>query len=269
MSPVAFPMPSKDNDNTETKEEHVLAEKHVLRIPKELVLSYYTQHRDFRRVVDSGKYIYIDGLFVLRPIAIILLEHRIDIHSFFRSKKLFGNINGLTAFCLCEEHLFVERKTKPDELYHSAKEYKGRRIAHAEKVASIDTISQELFQSIITGGGQEPPENFGAMLSFFMEMKGVTEEGLAELTGISDRTIRRFKGEENIRPTLENVVAIGIALHLFPHQITNLLGAAGYQLRKTPKERAYQYLIDAAYNNTVFECNVFLKNHGLQPLTNL
>lgn len=59
--------------------------------------------------VDSGMYIYIDGLFVLRPIAVILLEQHINVHAFFRSRKLFGKVNGLTAFCLCEEHLFVER----------------------------------------------------------------------------------------------------------------------------------------------------------------
>lgn len=80
MAPVAAPMPSKKNDNTDGR---VFTEKRVLRIPKELVLSYYKRHHDFRRAVDSGKYIYIDGLFVLRPIAIILLEQKIDVHAFF------------------------------------------------------------------------------------------------------------------------------------------------------------------------------------------
>lgn len=266
MAPVACPEPSRKNDNTD---DRVFAEKRTLRIRKDLVLSYYNRRPDFRRAIDSGKYIYIDGFFVLRPIGIFLLEQNIDVHAFFRSKNLFGEKNGLTAFCLCEEYLFVERKPKPDELYHSAKEYKGKRIAHAEKIASIDTISEEMFRNIISGGGQEPPFNFCGMLSFFMEQKEVTEEGVAELTGISDRTIRRYKNDEGERPTLENVVAIGIALHLFPHQIVNLLGAAGYQLRKTPKERAYQYLIDAAYNNTVYECNMFLKKSGMPPLTSL
>lgn len=266
MAPVACPEPSRKNDNTH---DRVFAEKRALRIPKDLVLSYYNRRPDFRRAIDSGKYIYIDGFFVLRPIGIFLLEQNIDVHAFFRSKKLFGEKNGLTAFCLCEEYLFVERKPRADEIYHSAKEYKGKRIAHAEKIASIDTISEEMFRNIISGGGQEPPFNFCGMLSFFMEQKEVTEEGLAELTGISDRTIRRYKNDEGERPTLENVVAIGIALHLFPHQIVNLLGAAGYQLRKTPKERAYQYLIDAAYNNTVYECNMFLKKSGMPPLTSL
>lgn len=266
MSLVFSPMPSKEDDNTD---HHVFVEKRVAHIPKNLVLSYYNRRPDFRRVIDSGKYIYIDGLFVLRPIGIFLLEQNIDIYAFLRSKELFGERNGMTAFCLCEERFFVERKSRPDELYHSDKEYKRKRMVHAEKIASIDTISEEMFQNIICGGGQEPPFNFGGMLSLFMEMKGVTEEGLAELTGISDRTIRRYKNDEGERPTLENVIAIGIALHLFPHQIVNMLGAAGYQLRKTPKERAYQYLIDAAYNNTVYECNRFLEKSGMSPLTSL
>ena len=150
MAPVACPEPSRKNDNTD---DRVFAEKRALRIPKDLVLSYYNRRPDFRRAIDSGKYIYIDGLFVLRPIGIFLLEQNIDVHAFFRSKKLFGEKNGLTAFCLCEEYLFVERKPRTDEIYHSAKEYKGKRIAHAEKIASIDTISEEMFRNIISGGG--------------------------------------------------------------------------------------------------------------------
>ena len=119
MAPVASPSPSNKKDNTDG---HVFTEKRVLRIPKDLVLSYYKRHPNFQSAIDSGKYIYIGGIFVLRPIAIILLEQNIDVHAFFRSPKFFGKKNGLAAFCLCEEYIFVDRTPKPDELYHSSKE---------------------------------------------------------------------------------------------------------------------------------------------------
>ena len=79
MTSIAVSMSSKKNDNTDG---HVFAKKRVLSSPKDLVLSYYKLHTDFRRAVDSGKYIYIDDLFVFRPIAIILLEQNIDVHAF-------------------------------------------------------------------------------------------------------------------------------------------------------------------------------------------
>ena len=56
MAPVASPSPSNKKDNTDG---HVFTEKRVLRIPKDLVLSYYKRHPNFQSAIDSGKYIYI------------------------------------------------------------------------------------------------------------------------------------------------------------------------------------------------------------------
>lgn len=250
-----------------------IVEKRPLRLSGDSVFKKYIYSGEYRRALRSGKYIFVDGLLILRPLAIFLLENKINVHDFFKSKKLFGSAYVLPEYCLSEEFIFERVTPKPDELYHSAGRLKRHRIAHATRIATIEKISEDDFMKIIGGGGDEPPpppNDFGALLTFYMNQKGVTEEGLAELTGLSDRSIRRFKNNSDGRPALESVVAICIALHLLPHQSANLISAAGYHLRQTNKtEQAYQYLIDVAYNESVYDCNAFLKRMTFAPLTNL
>lgn len=238
-----------------------------LRIRPDQVFSLYENSPAFREVIGQGQYTYVDGLFILTPIAQQLLSKGIRPHLYFgRHRK---NAEALLAnFCLGIEYVYEARPYNPNELHHSAGQLKGKRFAHAERVADIHSISKEAFCGIV-GGGQDPPNNFRDSLVFFMDMKGLTEEELEELTGISVRTIRRMRNEEDYQPSLEYVIAICIGMHLRPSESNHMLFTAGYHLRLSPKERAYQYLLDAAYNFSVYECNVFLKRMSFEPLTAL
>ena len=75
------------------------------------------------------------------------------------------------------------------------------------------------------------PDNFGAALTRFMEERGITIEKLAELTELSDRTIRRMKDPKNETYGLNAVVAVCVALHLPGYQCDMMLMLAGYTLK--------------------------------------
>jgi len=271
--PKVTMLPPEDDSKikkTDHKKFFAFTRARPFRVPAEHLFSNYIQSWEFRDLIASGKYIYVDGLFVLRPIAIFLLENQIDIDQFLINKKMTGNTNGVTDYCLSVElqHI-VCHTSEPGALKHSAGRNKGKKIVNAAKAADIDTISQEEFMKIVNDSS-EPPYDFGKMLSYYMKEKNVTEEGLSELTGISDRTIRRMKrNDPNSRPKLENIVAVCIALHLYPHKSIMLINAAGYYFRNTSKDKIYQFLIDSAYNKNVDECNEFLIRMGYEPLTGL
>lgn len=239
-----------------------------LRIRPNQIFSLYENSPAFREVISQGQYTYIDGLFILTPIAQHLIEKGIRPLLFFRGRSKLVETR-LADFCLGIEYIYEAYPYNPNELRHAAGRLKGKRIVHAEKVADIHSMSKEAFRNIVTGGGQDPPNNFRDSLAFYMDMKGLTEEDLEELTGISVRTIRRMRNEEDYQPSLEYVIAICIGMHLRPSESNHMLFTAGYHLRPSPKERAYQYLLDAAYNSSVYECNAFLKRMSFEPLTAL
>lgn len=130
-----------------------------------------------------------------------------------------------------------------------AHEDRQRIFKEAQKISSVKDISEDNLFVIFGGvGGEETPsDNFGLALAHFMKERGVTIEGLAELTGVSDRTIRRMKDPKNEIYSLNVVVAVCVALHLNSYQGNMMLMLAGYTLKNTKTDCMYRFFIDFAF----------------------
>src|SRR5205085_404303 len=71
---------------------------------------------------------------------------------------------------------------------------------------------------------------FSALLRRFRRAKGLTQEELAERSGLSVRTIRRLETGESVNPQLDTVRLLADALGLTPDERAQLLAAAGGQV---------------------------------------
>ena len=132
------------------------------------------------------------------------------------------------------------------------------------KQPTIDKNTFEKYANDI----RDIPDNFGDALRYFMEKRSITQEELAFNAGISERNLRRFLSNEDTQPKLETVIAICIALHLFPVFSNCLIAKAGYSLRNNDKGIAYQILLNVFYTEDIETCNRLLKEMGLSSLTN-
>ena len=82
-----------------------------------------------------------------------------------------------------------------------------------------------------------------------MNERGVTIEGVAELIGLSDRTIRRRRVPENETYSLNTVVAVCVPLHLTAYQCDIMIMLAGYRrqlnfLRYDTAIRCWQFVFE-------------------------
>lgn len=243
------------------------------------IFDEYITSKDFRTAINTGHYVLADNHLVLKPIGNYLLQQNLGIDDF-----LSLNTDKLGEYSLSDITLHIQyiRKyigfgyTRPRKGVCCRRARKNIireiKLVEASAVKSIAHLTTNEFMAIIggtTGGGQDPPNDFQKLLNRHLEDKEITIERLSELTGIPDRTIRRMKNEPNRRSTLEHIIAICIALHLMPSESDDLIAAAGYTLKNTKEEKAFQFLIDCAYNETVGECNAFLSKMGFNPLTKL
>lgn len=234
---------------------HNFLDCHPLRISNEDIFRMYETSDAFRIAVDSGDYIFRDGYFVLRQTAFLFsgpnnLEHTCD-------------------YCLSVKTTYSLPRSDQTILsfYVGNFSHKKKTLVHATKRGALD-LPKEEFEDIISGEG-DIEINFSTYLRHYMKKKQLTYEKLEDLTGIPERTIRRMKNDVNSRPSLEYVVAICVGMALRPSESENLLKAAGYFMRYTRKEKAYRYIIDAAYNEGVYACNRFLERMEIDPLTSL
>lgn len=99
----------------------------------------------------------------------------------------------------------------------------------------IDRLDAQAFKNRINSikdfySNKEFPQTFGDTLSYHIEQHGHTNESMEGLTGISDRTFKRYRNNKT-RISLQNLTLICLALHLEPDYSEDLVRKAGYYWR--------------------------------------
>ena len=110
------------------------------------------------------------------------------------------------------------------------------------------------------------PASFPEALSYLMKQAHITIEKLEEKACISSRTISRLRTEERRDYSLDQTIAICVALHLPPWLSREMLVKAGYMLRPTKQHRAYQMVLDCLFMDTVEDVQNFLVEAGCERL---
>ena len=219
---------------------------------------------DFHKLLWSGKYTYIQGYFVLKPVAHIIIQSGITISKILETDEL------MEAF----SPYFMKRAL------HTIPHSPNYPFAKpARRVVMIAAPAEDSFESSdlaelkaklkrhTKGYGNGPPDDFKALYALYT--RNYSSEDLEELTGITSRTFRRIENENDARPNLRTLVAVCIAVHLSPSDSDMLINASGYRLRHTREERAYQALLEWGYRYTVPVCNEILIEEHIKPLSSL
>lgn len=134
----------------------------------------------------------------------------------------------------------------------------------------LSELSKKEFIKMMYGGQEPPTDNFANALTYLMKENKIKISELAEKTGIDDRTIRRMRNNVNYRPSFKKVVAVCIAMHLYPRYSNHLLTLAGLTPRyNNAAEKIYMILLYLYYESSVYECNEFLRKVNIEPLTDL
>lgn len=110
------------------------------------------------------------------------------------------------------------------------------------------------------------PNSFHGALTYLMSQAHVTIEMLEERSYISGRTISRLRTEGNRECSIDQVIAICVALHLPPWLSCELLRRAGYVLRNTRQHQAYRYVLDCLFMDSIDDVQRFLETTGCQRL---
>ena len=228
------------------------------------LLDRYAESVEFRKCVDTGRYVFAEGRMVLRsPDCIEVTAGRISIKDSIR--------NQLEDYCIHIEQSQRLRsgtvpKLRPGVLYRMRSRYGGfiQKVKNARKISEVSV--EDWTNLISTGGGGNLPYDFGAALILLMDERRITVEQLAETSGLSEKTISRLRSGGN-NPSLPTVIAICIGLSLDNYMGEQLVNVAGYSLGGRAVDRAYSFLLGMACFITVLEANEFLKKMGFSALT--
>lgn len=241
------------------------------------VLELYVEDQAFRRAVDSGRYALVDDKIVLNASKYIeFIDGRMALRSIIQDEDEYYCLHyrheieysqGLTTRRGLHAHKPGVRCRTNRSWSPSRRKLIKSELEDAKKINSVNDVTLENILAIV-GGGHGPGENFSEALTRFMDESNVTEEGLAELTGLAPKTIQRMRNP-NLRTSLKSVIAVCIALSLDLYNSLYLVHLAGFELTNSREDKIYYFILGFAYKETVYDCNRMLKRLHMRPLTKL
>ena len=227
--------------------------------------------RELSELVYSGKVVYVNAMFCINDPKYLIrhdngsfeltdyaLEHVDECCLIFdranRVSKLYDDSFYRSCF-LCR-HVnaanFVEAKYNPD--YEDNQCVKER----AEETAKICDFTKELSEELMS-----MPGSFSKTLGYHIKRRGLTNEILAERSGLSSRIISDYRNNEDLTKELPTVMALCIGLNLHQFYADDLIEKAGYQWKKTQEHMVYRWLLASHSDENIYQWNKRLKEAGI------
>lgn len=228
----------------------------VIRI--EDALREYVRNETFRELLDSGRYVYVDGHFCLDEAKYVRHgEKRLYLTRWANAHIDECCLRFLVRYTRDRQNQYNYGQLNSDDEYNeryltlSLNESSERVMARAQEMS-------EVLMSL--------PGSFHGRLKAHMKRCDITIEKLEELAHISERTIKRLRIEERKDYSLDQVIAICLALHLPPEFSLDLIEKAGFVLRKTPEHLIYRVILRTMCMESIDTVQARLRACGCAPL---
>lgn len=224
--------------------------------PKEM-LEEYVRNEAFRKIIDTGHYVYADGHICINDSEYVTLQGN--------KLRLTKWANAHVDQCCLRFVRTYHRDKQTHYVFgqlNSDEEYNGRSLAYSVENGAKDILKQAREISAVL---QELPGSFSGTLKAHMARLNVTRGKLAEESMLSDSTIKRMRtGDRDLQ--LDYVIAICIGLHLQPEYSFDLIEKAGLRLRSTPEHLIYRSILQTMYREKLSTIQKLLKDSGCSEL---
>lgn len=218
----------------------------------------YETNECFREHIESGRYVYADGH--------IVLNDKQYIRHTTKGLRLTPWANAHVDVCCLRFIHIYEQCGIADYRFgamNSDEEYNRHYFSFAH---NADTLSSQEKLLAMSRTLDALPNSFHDSLTHLMKQAHMTIEELEEQAFLSRRTISRLRTEERNGYSLDQVIALCVALHLPPWLSREMIKRAGFILRLTKQHLAYQFILDCLYMDSVSDVQKFLVESGCQQL---
>jgi hypothetical protein len=234
----------------------------------------YALNPDFRQLIDSGKYVYVDAHFCVNDTKYIRLnesgyaeltdyarQHIDECCLIFDIKARRNDRYGAKYYTECVLFRNIVSDTIIEAKYSSSPQNQ-RTEARAVELKKISNEAKRT-ANIMRG----LPATFSDTLIAHMDRLDITVEKLEEKSLVNARTIQRMRNDERYQPKLGTIVAVCIGLQLNPVFSADMIRKSGNTFRATEEHIIYQMLLNSYYQNSIYECNEILQANNCKPLT--
>ena len=217
--------------------------------PKEM-LEEYVRNKAFRKIIDTGRYVYADGHICINdPEYVVLQGEKLRLTKWANAHVDQCCLRFVRTYHRDKRTHYVFGQLNSDEEYNgrsltlSASEQSPYLYEQAVKTAKLLTTLPGTFH-----------EAFAAM----MRAADIKPTQLAEETLLSERTIYRYQEVEREDYSADAVAVLCVGMHLDPLLSFALMHRAGIFLRDTPEDLILKAVLMGMYRMTVRQVRQYL-----------
>lgn len=227
----------------------------------------YVRNKEFRNVIDSGKYVYAEGHYCRNEKKYICYDQFGATHLTFYARTHMGEC------CLVFKSVYENTFSRITNGILQKGVGRGRKnivYRHKDGASAVTEEgkiqrAQILREAAVTYGTKM---NFPDMVCHYMKMRKLSKGDLADRTGLSEETIQNMRNRSDVVFSIQAVVAVAIALKLPPNASIEFVRCSPAKFLSTDEMHVYQYALQNWYMLPVQIVNRRLVEMEIPPLTN-
>lgn len=225
-------------------------------VDRKSVSLLYRKDKEFKRIMQSGKFAYVDG-------HVVYCESDNVIHTIYGA-RLSGWANAHIdrvslrfSKTYTGDHRYVYTFGQMNSKEAVEKAFKFLDLSGKMTIKDMQRAADRLVD--------EMPLSFHGALAYIMKGRCTVDELVGRIP-ISRSTLLRLRTEERKQYNLDQVVAICVGLHLPPWLSDILLDRAHLTVKRYGPLAYYGIILDCFYMDTIQDVQDFVKNSGFDPL---
>lgn len=227
----------------------------------------YCFDREFRKLIDSGSFVYADGHVVIND------QKYID-YSQNGSTVLtkYANSNIDECSLIFTKGYSYQSKYQGVKYYTQFMRNAAPKEDQVEYSFELNSHNKALVEQIKNAGRRSDairryPGSFAETLVQLQKEKKLSNKELADRSLVGEKTIQRLRNDEEYPTTVQTVLGLCVGLKLPLPEAEMFLGKTDFKLNSMKDEGyVYQCVIGVCAENSIYEINEMLKNNGITPL---
>ena len=226
----------------------------------------YCLNKDFRKAIDTGRFVYIEG-------HVCLDNEKYIVRSDGQIKLTQYALSHMDECCLAFDKGYSYQSKYHGQKYYVQMMYKTpSQVAAQEYSFEMNAHNRTLLSQIQRASRSADamrlyPGAFSETLVQLMKEKKLSNKKLADVSLVGERTIQRLRNEEEYPTTVQTVLGLCYGLQLSVPEAEMLVGKTDFNIKPTnPQNNAYRCVLSSCAENSIYEVNEMLESCGFEPL---
>ena len=231
----------------------------------------YCSDSEFRDLVDSGLFRYVNGYFVVNDEQFISKDND---GAYALTDYAWSHLSDCTLqFSWQTVHPSPTEKRLPNVILHRANA--DRKVSKYDVGQNSDVVkmSEELRhkreeferQNAVREIGT-PKKTCWELVFEILQARGISKSHFCSATGLGEEVYRKAEKNINTRPSMRTIIAIARGLDLDIEMTEKLLQLAGHAFDESDEHRALRFCVTGFPGGTIEEANEFLESYDIKPL---